>query len=257
MIMFGPAGLSPKPFDMINFLKNHGLGVCEIAFTHSIYMKNDSAKDIGAYAKNNNIALTVHAPYYVNLASDDKAKIIASKQRILQAVERAHYLQAKAVTFHAAYYGKKDKAYIYDEVKKQVQDMQSYIKKKKWNVQISPETTGKFSQFGDIDELLKLSIETGCGIVVDFAHIYARNNGHIDYGKVFKKIKHLSYLHAHFSGIEHTAKGERKHIPLTKSFFIPLAKHLRNWTKPAYIVCESPDPSGDALKMLNWFKQAE
>ncbi|MBW3015054.1 TIM barrel protein [Candidatus Woesearchaeota archaeon] len=254
MIVFGPAGLSPKPLDMIDFLKQNNLGVCEVAFTHSVYMKNDNAKIVGDYAKKNNIALTIHAPYYINLTSTEKEKITASKKRILTACERGHYLKAKAVTFHPAYYGKREPEEIYQAVKKEIEDMQSYIKKKRWKIQISPETTGKPSQFGDIDELLRLRKETGCGIVIDFAHIYARNNGKIDYPEIFKKIKHLPYLHAHFSGINFTAKGERNHIPLTKSFFNPLAKQLKKWKKPAYIVCESPDPPGDALKMLKWFK---
>ncbi|MEA3429784.1 MAG: TIM barrel protein [Nanoarchaeota archaeon] len=255
MIIFGPAGLSSKPYDMIDFLKQKGLGICEIAFTHSIYMKNDKAKEVGAYAKKQNIMLTIHAPYYINLTSTEKAKITASKKRILTACERGHHLGAKDVVFHAAYYGKLGKDEIYDRVVEEVKDMQSVLKKKKWNIKLSPETTGKASQFGDIDELLQLRKDTGCSLCIDFAHIYARNIGKINYDEVFKKIKALPDIHAHFSGIEFGPKGERRHIPLTKSFFNPLAQQLKKWKKPAWIVCEAPDPPGDALKMMKWFKK--
>lgn len=255
MILFGPAGLSSKPNEMIDWLKKSGLGLCEIAFTHSVYMKNDKAKDIGAYAKKQNIVLTIHAPYYINLTSIEKTKVAASKKRILAACERGHYLGAKDVVFHAAYYGKLEKDEAYDIVTEEIKDVQSVIKKKKWNINIAPETTGKPSQFGDIDELLKLKKDTGCIPCIDFAHIYARNIGKIDYDETFRKIKSLPYLHAHFSGIEFGPKGERRHIPLTKQFFNPLSKHLKKWKKPAFIVCESPDPPGDALKMFKWFKQ--
>ncbi|MBW3003205.1 TIM barrel protein [Candidatus Woesearchaeota archaeon] len=256
MILFGPAGLSSKPEQMIDWVKKSGLGVIEIAFTHSVYMNNNTAKQVGAYAKQKNVALTIHAPYYINLTSQDKEKINASKKRILAACERGHFLGAKSVVFHAAYYQTDSKEETYSKVAEEIKDMQSYIKKNKWNIKLAPETTGKASQFGDVDEIMQLRKDTGCMPCIDFAHIYARNNGKIDYTEIFKKIKSLPHLHAHFSGIEYTAKGERRHIPLKKPFFIPLANHLRKWKKPAHIICESPDPPGDALKMLNWFKKS-
>jgi len=255
MICFGPAGLSNDPAGMIDNLKQNGLNICEIAFTHSVYMNNSKAKEIGEYAKKQGITLTIHAPYYINLTSEDKTKITASKKRILLCCERAHYLKAKDVVFHAAYYGKLSKEKVYDMVSEEIKDMQSVIKKNKWDVLLSPETTGKATQFGDIDELLSLSKDTGCSLCIDFAHIYARNVGKIDYDDVFSKIKNIPSIHAHFSGINFGDKGEKNHIPLTKPFFKPLGLHLKNWKKPAWIICEAPDPYGDALKMKNWFEE--
>jgi deoxyribonuclease-4 len=240
---------------MIDYLKGSGLSLCEVAFTHAIYMKNDTAKIVGDYAKKKDIILTIHAPYFINLTSLDKIKIEASKKRILDSCERGHYLGAKEVTFHAAYYGDLPKDEVYDKVKDEIEDMQKEIAKNKWDVKLSPETTGKGSQFGDIDELLRLRKETGCSLTIDFAHIFARQNGQIDYDELFDKIKSLPYLHVHFSGINFTSKGERNHVPLTKEFFLPLAKHLKRWNKPAWIVCEAPEPVSDAEKMLKWYKE--
>ena len=159
---------------------------------------------------------------------------------------------AKCIVFHAAYYGKLAKEECYRMVKEAVGEMQEKIMQKKWDVVLCPETTGKASQFGDLDELIKLSRETGCGVCIDFAHLEARYNKEYDYRDAAKKIKtmkHTDRITAHFSGIEYTAKGERRHVLTQMSKAKKLIDALKKEGVSITIINESPDPMGDALKM--------
>jgi deoxyribonuclease-4 len=151
------------------------------------------------------------------------------------------------VVFHAGFYQKKTAEQTYGLIKKAILEIQGKIKKNKWKVHLCPEITGKPSQFGSVEELLKLKKETGCGICVDFAHLYAREQGKIDYAKILKKLP--KKFHAHFSGIEYGPKGERKHLKTTKKFFEPLAEALLKTKRDVTLICESPQPYKDAAMM--------
>ena len=126
-------------------------------------------------------------------------------------------------------------------------EIQQTILQNKWKVQLYPETTGKSSQFGALEELLRLRRETGCGICVDFAHLYARAQGKVDYAGILKMLP--KKIHAHFSGIEYGPKGERKHLKTTPKFFKPLAEALLNSKRDITLICESPQPYKDAAMM--------
>jgi len=250
MLKFGPGGTAGLGYSeglaKISELK---LGALEVEFTYGVRMNNDEAKKIGEMAKKLKIALSIHAPYYINLNSDEKQKIGASRTRILQSVERGHYLNATNIVFHPGFYQKKPKKDSYDMIKEQILKLQDFIREKRWAPELAPETTGKASQFGDLDELLDLRKETGCNITVDFSHLKARNNGKIDYDDVFNKLKPLKELHCHFSGIEWTAKGERRHLLTQENYIKELLLFFKKYNKSGTIINESPDPIGDASKM--------
>ena len=248
-ILIGPAGTSGLGYEeSLQKCKELGLTCLECEFTYGVRMSIEEAKKVGQLAKKLNIFLSVHAPYYINLASEEKAKIKASKIRILQSCERAHYLNAKYVVFHAAYYGKREKEEVYNIVTKEIIDMNKTIKKNKWNTTLAPETTGKSSQFGSLNELLRLSKETKCFFCVDFAHIKARNNGIINYDEIFDKIKKFKHIHSHFSGIEWTPKGERRHLITKERDIKELLKYIIKYKIDITIINESPDPIGDSVK---------
>jgi len=252
MIRVGPTGIggTAEAEDNLKEYKKFGFRAAEVLFTYGVYIKsNKDAKRIGNTAKRLGIMLSVHAPYYVNLASYDKKKIQASEKRILSCCEKAHYLGVKYVVFHAAFYGKRSGEETYEMVKKAIIEMQKIIKSKKWNVKLAPETTGKRSQFGSLDELLKLRKETGCYLCVDFAHLLARD-GKINYDLVFKKLRNLKHIHAHFSGIEFTAKGERRHLLTPIARIKELIKYIKKYKVDITIINESPDSVGDSVKTL-------
>ena len=248
MIRIGPAGSSGLG-NLKGVLKvaETGLDCMEVEFTYGVRMDLETAKEVGALAREKGVILSIHAPYYINLASDEKEKFIASKKRILDSCERAHAMGAENVTFHAGFYQKRTAEQTYHLIKKAVIAMQKHVLRKKWQVKLCPEVTGKPSQFGSLEELLRLKKETGCGMTVDFSHLYARQQGDIDYARILKKLP--KKFHGHFSGIEYGPKGEKKHVRTTKKFFMPLAKALVERNANITLITESPRPYEDALMM--------
>ena len=248
MIRVGPAGSGGLGnFEGIRKVARMKLDCMEVEFTYGVRMSLEDAHEVGALAKAKGITLSVHAPYYINLASDEKEKIHASRQRILDSCQKAHTLGAQNVVFHAGFYQTKTAGQTYALVKKAIVEIQDKIAQNRWKVQLCPETTGKPSQFGSVEELLKLMKETGCGICVDFAHLYAREQGNVNYATILKKLP--KKFHAHFSGIAYGQKGERQHLKTTKKFFEPLARELTKQKVDVTLINESPQPYKDAAMM--------
>lgn len=249
-ILIGPAGLGSPAIEGLKYINSLGLDAAEVEFVRGVYMGIDTAKEAGALAKKLGISLSIHAPYYVNLASEEKQKIIDSKKRLFDSCERGYYLGANYVVFHPAYYGKMKKEEVYDMVKEAILELQDALDESGFNdTKLCPETTGKKSQFGDIDELVRLSKETKCGLCVDFAHIYARDNGKIDYDYVCKLIRDIKYLTAHFTGIVFSEKGERYHKETEPERARELLTYLKKYKINIRIINESPQSVKDALMM--------
>jgi len=249
-ILIGPAGSGGAELTNFEDLKKLGLDAVEIEFTYGVWMNKEQAKKIFNINKKLGLRLSIHAPYFVNLNSNEKQKIEASKQRILKCCEIGDLLGAKNIVFHAGFYLKNTKQETYENIRKQILELQEIIKKNKWEVKLCPETTGKASQFGDLDELIQLIRDTKCSICVDFAHLLARNNGKIDYNEIMKKLKSLNQeIHCHFSGIEYTAKGERKHLLTQEKDIKILFEYINKFNLSVIIINESPLPLEDAIKM--------
>lgn len=255
-ILVGPAGLGSPAITGLDKIKKAGLSCASIAFTHSIYMNNKMAKEVGAHAKKLGIKLSVHAPYYINLASEKKSIINASKKRILQAAERAHHLGAKYVVFHAGYYGKRDKDEVFEMVEYAINQMQEVIAENDWKVMLAPESTGKLSQFGEINELYELHKKTKCAVCVDFSHEKAKHQGKIDYKKICDIMKKFKFrpLLAHMSGIEWGPKGERRHVVTQISYIKEVLYWLKKYKFDIQLINESPETLKDAVKTSKLLK---
>jgi deoxyribonuclease-4 len=270
MIRIGTAGIPISAEERTTFgglrrIKELKLNALEIEFVRNVYLRNEVAKKVGEEAKKFDIELSVHAPYFINLCSEGE-KLDASKKRILDSVERAFYMNARVVVFHPGYYGKLNKEEAYRRVKEACKDLVGRIRKNGWEkVFLGLETTGKLSQFGTLEENVKISKEVkGCMPVIDFAHIFARSGGKINFKEVIDKISSLNpkFLHCHFSGIEFkpTKEGgnERRHLNLTegaKPDYKPLVKELKKLRFDITLISESPNLEGDALFLKEMFKK--
>jgi deoxyribonuclease-4 len=249
MIRLGPGGTNGLGYiEGLNEIHRLGLNALEVEFTYGVRMKKEEAVVVGKLAKKLDISLSIHAPYYINLCSDEKEKITASKQRIIESCDRAELLGAAYVVFHAGFYQKKTAKETYGLIKEQLLDLNDTIRSNGWKVMLAPETTGKPSQFGSLSELLKLREETKCHITVDFAHLKARLQGNIDYDDIMKDIKLIGHVHSHFSGIEWTEKGEKRHIITTEEALKPLLSSIVKHKLDVTIINESPDPFIDSVK---------
>lgn len=260
IIKLGPAGSTGKgTLEGIKEVKKLGLQSLEVEFVRGVHMGLGLAKECGTEAKKLGIELSVHAPYYINLASEDSKKQKESKQRILDSCERGHHLGAREIVFHPAYFGKEDKEKVFQISKEHILDMIETIRKKDWNVTLSPETTGKHSALGSLDETIRLVKETRCSFNIDFAHLYARNYGKIDYKEILDKIHDQlkpKHIQCHFSNISYSSKGERNHEVMDHHPpFEPLAKEILKRKIDVTIISESPVTWKDSLRMRQIFER--
>ena len=247
-IKFGPAGLGGVKEAITNLEKYKSLGLeaCEIAFTYGVYIKHkEDAEKIGEAAKKLGIELSIHAPYYINLNSKEREKVEKSKQRILECLRVGSYLNATRVIFHPGYYNNFTKEETYNDIKKQILELDKEIKEKGYTPKLAPETTGKTNVFGSIDEISSLVEHTGCEFCIDFAHILAREKDY-KFKEIIEKFGKYKSWHCHFSGIEFGEKGERRHRLTERKEWVKLLKNLPKNTK-IIIINESPAPVQDSV----------
>ncbi|AXI24759.1 hypothetical protein CFE53_00670 [Methanofervidicoccus sp. A16] len=277
MLNFGTAGipLNTKPRTTKNafyLLRKINLNAMELEFVHGVNIKEKGAKDLVEHS--NKIVVSAHAPYYINLNAKEKEKIERSINHIINTGKIINifnrYSDAnKNIVFHPGYYLKKDKKEVYNTIAKNIGKILDYLKENKINVMLRPETTGRTTQFGDLDETLSLSQELGILPCIDFAHIYARSMGKInDYNafyKILEKVedtlgkKGIYDMHIHISGIDYGKGGEKNHLPLKESKFNyrDLLKALKDYGVRGTVICESPRLEYDALILKREYEELE
>jgi deoxyribonuclease-4 len=237
-----------------------GLGCMEVEFVQGVRMSPQVAVSVGELAARKKVALTAHGPYFINLNAVELQKVHMSKERILQTARIAALFGARSITFHAAFYLKSTPAETYAVVKKHLQEVVNTLRKEGNKVTISPEVTGKPSQFGTLEELLRLSSEIeGVLPCIDFSHWHARTGKANSYqeflamlDQVEKKLgrRGLDNMHIHLSGIAYGNKGEIKHLMLPDSDlqYTHLLKALKERKAKGVVICESdPYLEQDAL----------
>ncbi|MEM1981264.1 MAG: TIM barrel protein [Candidatus Hadarchaeales archaeon] len=271
MIFLGPAGVplgSPERSTLggLRYLAKIGLNAMEIQFVRGVAMSREMAEEVGKEARRLGIKLSVHCPYFVNLCSPERGKVEASKRRILEAVERAHRMGAGLATFHPGFYGKLKPEEALEKVKEGCLALREEMEGKGWGeVKLGLETMGKQSTFGTLEEVIGVCKEVkGCVPVVDWAHLYARRAGEVDYPKVFETLRTLKLeeLHTHFTGVEFNRVGEgrgneRYHLELSsgKPPFEPLAREILKRKVEITLISESPVLERDALVMKEIFSR--
>ena len=268
-IFIGTAGLpliskGKTTEDAIRDVANLGFNALEIQFSHGIYLNKRSAEKIGDIAKELKINLSIHCPYWINLASSSKTIIKESKKRIIDTLERAEAMQAEIIAVHAGYYGT-NKEFARKMVFEACEEINNLIEKNDWTVQLGIESSGKQGQYGTLEEIIELSKKLkNVKPYVDFAHVWARNAGRINYKEILDILEPLKLerLHCHFSGIEYSVVGigrgnERFHKSLREAKgpnFEDLAREILRRRMNITIVCESPLLEKDALLMKQIFE---
>ena len=271
-LRFGPAGIplrakARSTKQGVLEVKALGLDAMEIEFVRRISLTEQSAREVAAIARELDVALTVHAPYYVNLASPDKSKAEASAQRVYQSAVIGYAAGAWSVCFHAAYYMGKGSEEVYSIVKEALKGIIAKLKDEGVEIWLRPETTGSPTEFGTLDELLKLSSELEMVMpVIDFAHLHARSNGafnsYEEFSDVLSRIEDalgreaLGNMHIHVSGIEYGEKGEVRHLNLRESDFEyeDLVRALKDFNVKGVLISESPNLEEDALMLKKLFE---
>ncbi|MDL2261541.1 TIM barrel protein [Methanimicrococcus sp. OttesenSCG-928-J09] len=270
-LLFGTAGvpISSKgrsTIDGIARVRELGLDCMELEFVQGVRMGEKTAEEVNGVAAKENVALSVHGPYYINLNAVEPEKLTASIQRIYDSARIGHICSADNIVFHPAFYLKDDHKVVYERVLNLLKDLAVRLEDENIPVTLRPETTGKATQFGDVDELLSISAEIdGVLPCFDFSHVHARDGKHNTYEEfkeIFEKIEKtlgkegLKTMHCHISGIEYTAKGERNHLILEESDmnYIDLMKVFKEFKACGTIICESPNIEEDALLMKKTYE---
>jgi len=271
---FGPAGV-PSEFKELKrpveefpqYLREEGLDAFEYQATRwgpKPQMKKESAEKLKDNAKENDVWLTVHGSYFINFCGDE-ATIEASKNRLISCVTAAEWMGAHIVVFHPGFYGKRSPQ---ESLKVCAKAMDETLQRLKGlgitKVCFGPETTGKKSQLGTLNEVLTLceSVEQ-TEPVIDWAHIHARGAGLIktkdNYAKVLDEIENrlgteaTKNLHVHYTLVEFTEKGEKVHHTMSElgygPNFRPFAELIHEIDLKPVVISESPVLDQDSIKM--------
>ena len=246
-----------------------GLGCMEVEFVQGVKMSSQVAVTIGELAARKKVVLTAHGPYFVNLNAVEPQKVHMSKERILQTARIASLFGARSITFHAAFYLKSTPAETYLVVRRHMQEVVNILRKEGNNVTISPEVTGKPSQFGTLEEILQLSSEIeGVAPCIDFSHWHARTgraNSYQEFLDILDQVERklgrqaLDNMHIHLSGIAYGNKGEIKHLMLRDSDlqYIELLTALKERQAKGVVICESvPYLEDDALLLQHSYSKS-
>lgn len=256
-------GSYKKALEILNDLELDGM---ELEFVHGVRMSDENRIIVKNSVEKDNMVITAHAPFYVNLNSKEIEKIDASVMRIFETAAVGKEAGAFSITFHAAFYLGQDKEIVYNQVKKQISKICELIEKEKIKIWIRPETTGKETQWGDLDEVIRLSNEFEYVLpCIDFSHLHARSigkfNTYDEFSYILDKIGNkigryaLDNFHGHIAGIEYTSKGERQHLNLKNSDmnYFDLLKVLKEFNVKGALVCESPNIEDDAKLLKQTF----
>jgi deoxyribonuclease-4 len=267
-VRFGPAG-KPVNFKgptsgIPKFLHDEELDAFEYQAVRGVKISKSDAMLLGKNAKENDVWLTLHGPYFINLSGEPET-VKASKQRLILSLKAASWMGAHQVVFHPGFYGSKNKIEALNLCIKSIRQIVEEVKNLGIkNILLGPETTGKQSQVGSLDEIIEMCQNADMTApTIDWAHIHARNIGGIkskeDYLVILDKIENklgsqtMKNLHCHYTPVEYTEKGERRHHVMGEEGFGPDFKHLAQLInelglKPV-IISETPMLDIDALKM--------
>jgi deoxyribonuclease-4 len=232
------------------------LNAMEVQFVRGLYvMEDEEAQFMKDYAKENDVELHVHAPYYINLGGSGE-ELDRSFEKILFSARIAVKMGAKTVVTHSGYYGEQSERKTMKRITKNAKKLVGMFKKEKIKVKLAIETMGKQKVFGSLDEIIEIcSNVKGVIPVIGLGHIHARTNGGLkkreDFEEIFQKLKPLRLKHylIHVTGVLYENGNEYYHIPIKKGD-MPLAPFIDIILDKNYdvtFISESPLLEHDAV----------
>lgn len=273
---FGPGGNGElfyaegnrSTLDAPKWLSSYGLDAYEYEAGKGVVAGEETLRKIGEEAKMHNIRMSLHAPYFISLSSVDEEKRLNSIKYIERSLWAADLLGASTIVIHSGSAAKLDRreamSLSMDTLSRVIEAVGDT------SVKLGIETMGKVNQLGTLDEVIEQCLVDRHYVpVVDFGHMNARSLGEEfkctdDYRRVFDKIGNaLGYevardLHCHFSKIEYTKAGEKKHLTFADEVygpdFEPLMEAIIKDSLTPTIICESDKTMPeDALRMKKYY----
>lgn len=276
---FGPGGvpIGSKKRDSlsgIEYCRRVKLGAMELEFVQGVRMSVELASKCGELSKKLDVSLSAHAPYFINFLSEKHSTRGLSKHNVLETANVLNAAGGGRVVFHPAYYGQLSKEDAFKQMVSELKAVLSETKKNGFNnVVIAPELTGKPSQWGSLEELLKVTKEIDPSLKTlnpcfDVSHVQARGENAMrsreDVECFFEQIrkglgrKALKQMHFHAQDVEFTEKGERFHKAVGKGTlnWKEFMRALVEFECAGTVICESPVLEKDALKLQEMFVKA-
>ena len=277
---FGVAGNSDSFYkdgnkaseQMPKWLSDFGLDAYEYQCGNGVRCGEKTAQKIAEEARQNGIIMSVHSPYYINLATSDEQKRIGSINYIIQSAQLVKNLGGERVVVHSGALCGLSREEALENAKKTLYlAREQMIEFGLQNVRLCIETMGKINQLGDLYEVMELCrIDDSFLPCIDFGHLNARTLGGLktisDFEEIFDAIKNKlgeereKIFHSHFSKIEYTAGGEKRHLTFSDTVygpeFEPACELILKRNLSPTIICESSGTQAeDSLTMKKIYKK--
>ena len=281
MALFGPAGLADsfktkgykKSIQVADYLSEFGLTAFEYQAGRGVKIGTDRAKQLGSVLADKNIQVSIHAPYFISMSSLEEEKRLNSVNYILQSAAALDAMGGRRIIFHSGSCGKITRQ---EALAKAMDTMGLIVQAMDDNgfghMTLCPETMGKVNQLGSLDEVLALcSVDKRILPCIDFGHLNARDGGIIkgkdDYLRIIdrmaEKLKddRFMYFHSHFSKIEYTTGGEKRHLTFRDDVWGPEFEPLmdvvyENNLSPVFI-CESAGTQTEDAQTMKLYYEAK
>lgn len=247
-----------------------GLYGLELGWVRSVRVSEKTCQKIKTTAQDNDVAISVHAPYFINLNADQD-EWPKSRKRLMDAAHYGYLAGATDIVFHPGSYFERPPEEVLSVAIPRLQGCIDELRADGNPVTLRPETMGKSAMLGSLDDTLKMSQEIeGVAPCIDFAHLHARPgdgsmNTYDEWSRALELYANalgeatLKDLHCHLSGIEYSAKGEREHLPLEESDLDMQAifRALNEFNCAGRILIESPVMEDDAMVAKEaWIKSS-
>ncbi len=276
--MFGPAGCAESFYakgykgslEVPKYVSEFGLDAFEYQCGRGVNVGEEKAREFGRLCAEKGIRVSLHAPYYISMSSVEEEKRVKSVDYILQSARAVDFMGGNRIVVHTGSCGKLDRG---EALRLAKDTMEMSLKVLDENglghIHICPETMGKINQLGTLEEVIALcELDERLIPCIDFGHLNARTLGEVNSREAFKAVideignrlgaYRQKYFHSHFSKIEYTKGGEKKHLTFSDEVFgpmpEPLLELLCEFDLEPTVICESDGTqSEDALTMKNYY----
>lgn len=280
LLHLGPAGNCDRFYEEGNktsaqapgWIHAQGLNAYEYAAGHGVAIGEASAREIGEKAAEHGISVSIHAPYYINCGNEDPEKQLKCIDYLMQSARAVNWMGGNRVIFHVGSPGKRHREAAFEDCCKVVQAARRALDEAGYShIHLCPETMGRPSQIGTLEEVLFLCSQDERMIpTIDFGHLHAANRGcmqsEADFEAVILRmievlgIERIRHFHSHFSKIAYTAKGERQHVTFADTGygpdFVHLAPVLLKYGLEPTIICESRGTQADDAMIMQEIYQS-
>lgn len=269
MVRFGPAGNDVKFYadgnqasvDAPRWLASIGLNAYEISFGRGIRMTDKTAQIIGVQAAKYDVQISVHAPYYINLANVENLE--KNYHYIKRSLELLALMGGKRLVVHVGSQMQMTREMALDHCQQSLKIILTRLHDDGIdNYWLCLETMGKYTQIGNLDEICDLCMIDPQHLMptVDLGHMNCLAQGQMDLQHVFTQLQNFPQVHFHISFIEYGLKGEIRHLTLSdQQFGFDLAvvmRLLRMRPGNDVVICESNQiMAQDSLKLLDFYLQ--